>query len=286
MEDLNKNQIVLLTLLVSFVTSIATGIMTVSLLQEAPIEVTRNINRIVEKTIETVTPGIVAPQKPTEVTTVVVKEEDQIVDSINKNIKSIVRIEEKDSETGIVDFYGIGLVISKEGVVGADKKTISSQNVYTGTMSDGTEFVLTPTGVSKDTNFILFKPILSEKTGTSTTTPAKPAYVFTPAVFGANEPKLGQTLIGLGGSVKNSVVVGRVVSLDMKDLKVGSTTTQYLTTIDTDISTKGLVNGSPVFNLSGDVVGVKLTSNPLGSFTPINVLKEEIIELTETPKTP
>jgi uncharacterized membrane-anchored protein YitT (DUF2179 family) len=57
MEDLNKNQIVLLTLLVSFVTSIATGIMTTSLLQVAPVEVTRNINRIVEKTIETVTPA-------------------------------------------------------------------------------------------------------------------------------------------------------------------------------------------------------------------------------------
>ena len=82
MEDLNKNQIVLLTLLVSFVTSIATGIITVTLLQEAPIEVTRNINRIVEKTIETVTPGTVTTTQK-EVTTVVVKEEDLIIDSIN-----------------------------------------------------------------------------------------------------------------------------------------------------------------------------------------------------------
>ena len=43
-DDLNKNQIILLTLLISFVTSIATGIITTSLLQEAPVEVTRNIN--------------------------------------------------------------------------------------------------------------------------------------------------------------------------------------------------------------------------------------------------
>ena len=36
LEHLNKTQIILLTLLVSFVTSIATGIVTVSLLAQAP----------------------------------------------------------------------------------------------------------------------------------------------------------------------------------------------------------------------------------------------------------
>src|SRR3989338_9400060 len=114
MEDLNKNQIVLLTLLVSFVTSIATGIMTVSLLQEAPLEVTSNINRIVEKTIETVTPATILTPQQKEVTTVVVKEEDLIIDSINKNIKSVVRINEKDSVSGTSIFYGIGLVVGKD----------------------------------------------------------------------------------------------------------------------------------------------------------------------------
>ena len=89
MEDLNKNQIVLLTLLVSFVTSIATGIITTSLLQQAPVEVVRNINSIVEKTIEKVTPATVTTTSPAgtkEVTTIIVKEEDVIIDSINKNI--------------------------------------------------------------------------------------------------------------------------------------------------------------------------------------------------------
>src|SRR3989344_6016767 len=109
MQDLNKNQIVLLVLLVSFVTSIATGIITTSLLQEAPLEVTRNINRIVEKTVETVTiPGtVVSSPREKEVTTVIVKEEDLIIDSINKNIKSVVRIKEKDGVLLTTSFYGI-----------------------------------------------------------------------------------------------------------------------------------------------------------------------------------
>ena len=36
MEHLNKQQLILLTLLISFVTSIATGIVTVSLMDQAP----------------------------------------------------------------------------------------------------------------------------------------------------------------------------------------------------------------------------------------------------------
>src|SRR3989344_2040538 len=164
MEDLNKHQIVLLTLLISFVTSIATGIMTVSLLQEAPLEVTRNINRIVEKTIETVTPATILTPQQKEVTTVVVKEEDLIIDSINKNIKSVGRIKEKDPLTDVTDFYGIGLVINKEGIIATDRKTITGGNLYTIVLSDGTEFSITPIGLDKQTNFILFKANVPTKT--------------------------------------------------------------------------------------------------------------------------
>jgi S1-C subfamily serine protease len=273
MEDLNKNQIVLLTLLISFVTSIATGIMTVSLLQEAPIEVTRNINRIVEKTIETVTtPGTpLTPQK--EVTTVVVKEDDLIVSSIDKNIKSIVRIKEKNGLTGESSFYGVGLVVNKEGLIAADRKTIIEGNSFVGLMSDGTEFNLNPTSVDKQTNFILFKIATTTK------------YAFSPTIFSEIEPKLGQTVISLGGDLSNSISVGRVISLDIKDSTVGTTTTKNLVGINTDVASKDLIDGSPLFNLSGDIVGVKLSSDLSKLFVPISLLKRELSVLIEIPKT-
>ena len=55
-EDLSKYQIILLCLLVSFVTSIGSSIITVSLLDTVPTTVTQKIDRVVEHTIETVVP--------------------------------------------------------------------------------------------------------------------------------------------------------------------------------------------------------------------------------------
>lgn len=272
MEDLNKNQIVLLTLLVSFVTSIATGIMTVSLLQEAPVEVTRNINQIVEKTIQTVVPATpTSPQK--EVQTVVVKEGDQVVESINKNVKSIIRIKERNPFTDETSFYGMGIVISKEGLMATDRKTVLLTNIYTAILSDGSAVTVVPQAIDKQTNFILFKTVM----------PDKSSIVFTPASLADSDLKLGQTVISIGGDISNAVSVGRTNSFDTKESGTGTSTVKYVISINTDVSSKDLVTGTPLLNLSGDIVGIKLSNDSLKSFTPISVLKKELISLVEAP---
>lgn len=53
-QDLNKSQLILLALLISFVTSIASAIATVSLMEQVPAPVTQTINRVIQNTIEKV----------------------------------------------------------------------------------------------------------------------------------------------------------------------------------------------------------------------------------------
>jgi hypothetical protein len=55
-KELNKSQLILLAVLLSFVTSIATGITTVTLMEQAPNSVTVPINRIVRETVEKIVP--------------------------------------------------------------------------------------------------------------------------------------------------------------------------------------------------------------------------------------
>jgi hypothetical protein len=127
-KDLNKSQLVLLTILVSFITSIATGIATVTLLQQAPTSVVTPIHRVVRQTVEKIVPG------NTKVETIVVKEEDLIVDAIAKNRPAVFSVtqEVSGSETSeIVEVpAGRGFTITSEGILVADASMIPAEGIY------------------------------------------------------------------------------------------------------------------------------------------------------------
>ena len=53
-KDLNKSQLILLVILVTFVISIGTSIAIVSLMQEAPAEIVRPITKVIKETVEKV----------------------------------------------------------------------------------------------------------------------------------------------------------------------------------------------------------------------------------------
>jgi len=61
-KELNKTQLILLALLLSFVTSIATGITTVTLMEQAPSSVTVPITRIIKQTVEKIVPVDTGPK--------------------------------------------------------------------------------------------------------------------------------------------------------------------------------------------------------------------------------
>lgn len=61
-KDLNKSQLILLAILLSFVTSIATGITTVTLMQQAPSSITVPVTRIIRETVEKIVPSPALPK--------------------------------------------------------------------------------------------------------------------------------------------------------------------------------------------------------------------------------
>jgi malonyl CoA-acyl carrier protein transacylase len=78
--------------------------MTTSLLMEAPIQLTQTVNRVVERTIETVTPAPTPtnPNPPSkQIETVVINEDDSIISAIAKNTPSIVRIREQNADSTV-----------------------------------------------------------------------------------------------------------------------------------------------------------------------------------------
>ena len=294
MEDLTKQQLILLTLLVSFVTSIATGIITVSMMNQVPQTVTQTINRVVERTIEKVVPTTPINTQVITKETIVVKEEDKIVESIGKNAESIVRIyrNKVDGETSNT-FISMGMIVSDDGSVVTDNFRIYPASKYVGILSDGTERKLDIVRSENGEKIAILKFVAVDGD-------KQPTYKKT--TLSTSVPQLGQTIVFVGGEVLNSVYTGIVSSLSTKDVKTEvpveptasstATTTEkiekVLAYIDTNLSLQGLTLGGPLLNLSGELVGMKVFSSEgekSGLFIPAIVIKQ-ILDLPLALKTP
>lgn len=244
MEDLTKHQLILLVILITFITSIGTGIITFTLLSEAPVAVTQNINRIVEKTIERVVTEEGKPEKI--VTTVVVNEEDRILETIAKNEKSLVRLKTISSD-GTEVIAGLGLVVSSDGTIVYHLSNYNNSSSYSVTFHDGKNYPTSKVYLDNENNLVFLK-INIPKNDTS-------KYVFYPAVFGNSDLlKIGQTLVAVSGQVSNAVTIGRVRQLIFNEDK------KIIKSLISDIPILKSYSGSPVLNLSGEVIGLESPS--------------------------
>jgi S1-C subfamily serine protease len=278
MEKLTKQQIVLVTLLVSFVTSIATGIVTVALMDQAPAGVTQTINRVVERTIEKVVTPPTTSNSASVITreTIVVKEDDKIVESVDKNKSSIVRIytNNKNEESQQI-FVGLGTIVSKEGLIVTGDVFADLRGKYLITL-DNNKFYPVSVLPKKEAGQFYFLRVIQDE---------KEPITFTPIVFSDSDNlKLGQTVISWGGQMQNSVSTGIVSSLILDDSPVegeNATTTnsvKKVSAINTSINLNDSLAGGPLLNLYGEMVGLRVSSNISDkySFLPVNILKQEV----------
>ena len=238
MEELTKTQLILMALLVSFVTSIATGIATVSLLERAPADITRVIDRVVERTIETITTkeGSVIEK------TIVVKEDDLITNSVAQIASSLVRLYQDGSDGS--DFLGLGFVVSTDGHVLTSAGLVTDGGVYTLRLADGerVESVV----VSQDE---VSGTALLEAVGVTSETK------FNPVVFGdAESARLGQGIIVVSGE-ENNVSTGIISNIRRSTLE----DSDKITSIRTTIAPAAALIGTPLSNLFGEIIGLKVS---------------------------
>lgn len=238
LEQLTKTQIILLTLLVSFVTSIATGVATVSLMEDAPVDVTRVISRIVEKPIETIIPG---PTKTVE-RTVVVSERERIAEAVARAEQSVVRLYGTGS-VGATDFKGFGIITSSDGTVITDARAIEGERAdYVAVLARGDRVVAVP----------------SETRGTLRleSSLVTPSSAFTPATFVPFDTlKLGETVVAISGAATTRISPGVITELSPANAGGSSRVRATIESADSAL-------GTPLIDLEGRVVGM---SEDIGS---------------------
>ena len=247
-KDLNKPQLILLAVLLSFVTSIATGIVTVTLMQQAPVSFTAPVNRIVQQTVE----KIQQVEGKTITQTVVIKEEDLVVDAIAKNKEAVFTItkETQDADLKTIEVSaGRGFAISADGIVVVDALLIPDKGVYYVKNNSGkfkADFVSTD---KAGFSFLKIGAPLDEKNKLSFTVP----------VFGdLSKMKIGQKVLVVGSAVSSFMFDGLNSDggIDINALKSNT--------------------GGLVLNLDGEVLGMTLSPDATASFVPIKTISDAL----------
>ena len=224
-EDLSKTQLLLLTILVNFVTAIATAVLTVSLLDQAPPTVTQTVNHIVERTVEqaqqtTPLPGIVTKQ-----TTVVIKDEDLLSAAIAANASRTVYIYRGSTTTPAIataTYIPKARAVVTASVQGLPKEAIIG---FPGGAS-------APASISRQGATLTVYGFADD---------AAIPQVASPDLVKSTALKQGQTAVGI--TREGSAITSIVSRVDADG-------------IHTDLS--GVPVGAGVVNISGDLIGVSI----------------------------
>ena len=274
MEQLSKSQIVLLTLLVSFVTSIATGIVTVSLMDQAPPVVAQTVNRIIERTIETVAvepKGQTAATIVTQEKTVVVKESDLISQALTRVNPSVVRLFTTSTSTPV--FLALGVVMDASGTIVSDADIFKAGDVAIAELSSGAQVRVTLSSQDSTSAVAYF--------AAATTTTEGKSVTWSPVSIAGVRPALGTTVIAIGGKSTPRVGTGIVTTIIASEVDGGPQV------IDTDVGPESIYAGSPLISTEGTLVGFRTgiarASSPTG-FVSASVLMKQEEKKDETKK--
>ena len=255
MEDLNNKQMVLLTMFTSFVISIATGIITVAMLQVAPETLTQTVNHVVEHTIERIVTGTSTPEKTTSVVTnnvtkevtVYAKEDDLLVAAVDKNQSRTAQIFAAGAGSSASPL-AIGFVVSRDGLIIVETKSLlgdaPEKESYQVTVANK-YFSATPI-IGQDTTKKLFFLKLSGLNASSTVDSVS---------YSRGDLKLARTVIVLGGSDGSGVFKTSLSKIRYQKADATSTPATIVG-IETSPRIPDQNSGALVIDLDGQAVGI------------------------------
>lgn len=257
-EHLSKAQIVLLTLLISFVTSIATGIVTVSLMSQAPPAIAQTVNRVIERTVEKVSSAGQAAAVVTQQKTVIIKESDLVAQAVDHMKASVVRL--YTSSTPDATFIGLGIVVDGSGTIVSDTDALKENADAVAELQDGSHVRVFVSSRDSDAGIAHLKP--------ATTTLEGKTPQWSPATISTDHSVLGQSVVVISGRSVARIADGIVTALIP-----GSDGTPQI--IETSISADSIMPGSPLINSDGSIIGVstgRARASSTSGFVPASAL--------------
>ncbi|OGF49261.1 hypothetical protein A3G55_00225 [Candidatus Giovannonibacteria bacterium RIFCSPLOWO2_12_FULL_44_25] len=305
---MTKHQLVLLVLLVSFITALVTGIVTVTLINQAPQPITQTIQRVIEKTIGALPEPLqkdekkefeanalardiliedIARRASLSVVSVVATKDIPVIEQYFTNPFPeddffgqffpefrIPQYRQKGTEKQQVS-SGSGFFVSQDGFLLTNRHVVEDSGAeYSVIMNDGKK--LKAKIVARDTvNDMAVLKI-----------DGAPAGGFISLPLGdSNTVTIGQTAIAIGnalGEFQNTVSVGVISGLRRTITALGSASgpEELSQVIQTDAAINPGNSGGPLLNLRGEVVGLNAAiakdAENVGFSIPINQLKKAL----------
>ncbi|MEK7646774.1 MAG: trypsin-like peptidase domain-containing protein [Patescibacteria group bacterium] len=320
MEGLTKTQLILLALLVSFVTSLVTGIVTVTLINQAPPAMTQAIYKVIEKA--TVSGG--ALTEGTEKISVITQE-DLIIKLARESSAAVVSVIATKDLPVIEQYFinpfqndeffrqvippemlpqfqvpqyrqngtvqkqissGTGFFVSADGMIVTNKHVVEDTDAaYSILFNDGRKLPAKVLARDPLQDIAILKV---EQTEGSRRTGGR-GYVFIPLGTSDNL-SVGQTVVAIGnalGEFQNTVSAGVISGLRRSLVANGSSAGPEVLQelIQTDAAINPGNSGGPLLDLAGRVIGINTAmaegAQSVGFAMPINIVKKDIDDIKE-----
>ena len=300
MNDMNKQQLVLLVLLVSFVTALVTGIVAVTLLNQAPQPITQTVQRVIEKTIGSLPEPLKRDEKKELEASAIARDIliEDIVQRVSPSVVSIVA----SKDIPVIEQYFINpfpnddffgdIRIPQYRQRGTERRQVSSGSGFF-VSSDG--YILTNRHVVEDAEAeysvimndgrklkakVLARDVLND------TAVLRMDGTYIPIDLGDSESlRIGQTAIAIGnalGEFQNTVSIGVISGLRRTIVASGALSgpEELSQLIQTDAAINLGNSGGPLLNLRGEAVGLNTAkaqnAENVGLAIPINQIKRAL----------